>query len=127
MVQDAEAHAAEDKKFEEMVQVRNQADGMIHAARKMVTDAADKVEAAEKEAIETAITELEEAIKSDDKDVIDAKIKALTEASGNLVEKLQAQDATTAQGAGGAGAQEPDDAVDAEFEEVKDTKEDDKK
>ncbi len=130
MVQDAEAHAAEDAKFEEMVQARNQADGMIHAARKMLTDAADKVEAAEKEAIETAITELEEAMKGDDKEVIDTKIQALTEASGNLVQKMQAEDATADQAQADATTKNADDAVDAEFEEVKETKdakEDDKK
>ncbi|HKM14669.1 MAG TPA: molecular chaperone DnaK [Marinospirillum sp.] len=131
MVRDAETHAAEDKKFEEMVQVRNQADGMIHATRKMLTDAADKVDAADKDAIEIAVTELEAAMKGDDKEAIDAKIQALTEASGNLVQKMQAEDAATTEGAeANAANKSPDDAVDAEFEEVKeakDTKEDDKK
>ena len=131
MVKDAEEHATEDKKFEEMVQVRNQADGMIHATRKMLTDAADKVDAADKEAIEVAVTELEAAMKGDDKEAIDAKIQALTEASGSLVQKMQAEDATATEGAeANAANKSPDDAVDAEFEEVKetkDTKEDDKK
>ncbi|NLW04803.1 MAG: molecular chaperone DnaK [Pseudomonadaceae bacterium] len=123
MVQDAAAHAAEDKKFEEMVQVRNQADGMIHAARKMLTEAADKADAAEKEAIETAITELEEAMKGDDKEAIDAKILVLTEASSGLAQKMQAEAASATQGAE-ATSKNSDDVVDAEFEEVK---EDDKK
>ena len=122
MVQDAEAHAAEDKKFEEMVQVRNQADGMIHAVRKMVTDAGDKVDATEKEIIETAITELEEAMKGDDKDAIDAKIQVLTEASGSIAQKMQADDAGAAQGAD-ATSKDSEDVVDAEFEEVKEPKE----
>lgn len=122
MVQDAEAHAAEDKKFEEMVQVRNQADGMIHAVRKMVTDAGDKVDATEKETIETAITELEEAMKGDDKDAIDAKIQVLTEASGSIAQKMQADDAGAAQGAD-ATSKDSEDVVDAEFEEVKEPKE----
>jgi len=125
MIRDAEAHAAEDKKFEEMVQVRNQADGLIHATRKTLTDAADKVEPAEKEAIEAAITDLEEAMKGDDKEAIEAKTQALTEASSGLAQKMYAEAAQ-------AGSAEedtntsagPDDAVDAEFEEVK---EDDKK
>ena len=126
MVQDAEAHAAEDKKFEEMVQVRNQADGMIHAARKTLADAGDKAEAAEKEAIEKAIAELEVAIKGDDKDTIDAKIEALTEASSGLAQKMYAEEAAKSQGSAedANSAAGPDDAVDAEFEEVK---EDDKK
>ena len=126
MIRDAEANAAEDAKFEEMVQVRNLADGMIHATRKTLTDAGDKVEPAEKEAIEAAIAELEEAMKGDDKEAIEAKTQALTEASSGLAQKMYAEEAAQAQGAGedantSAGQ---DDAVDAEFEEVK---EDDKK
>lgn len=125
MVQDAEANAAEDAKFEEMVQVRNLADGMIHATRKTLTDAADKVEPAEKEAIEAAITELEEAMKGDDKEAIEAKTQALTEASSGLAQKMYAEEAAAEGGAEDADAtSSPDDAVDAEFEEVK---EDDKK
>lgn len=124
MVRDAEAHAAEDKKFEEMVQVRNQADGMIHATRKTLTDAADKVEPAEKEGIEKAIAELEEAMKGDDKEAIESKTQALAEASGTLAQKLYAEQAQQAEGAaaGDDAAKGPDDAVDAEFEEVKDDK-----
>ncbi|MBE0505663.1 MAG: molecular chaperone DnaK [Marinospirillum sp.] len=124
MVRDAEAHAAEDKKFEEMVQVRNQADGMIHATRKTLADAADKVEPAEKEGIEKAITELEEAMKGDDKEAIESKTQALAEASGTLAQKLYAEQAAQAENtaAGDDAAKGPDDAVDAEFEEVKDDK-----
>lgn len=126
MIRDAEANAAEDKKFEEMVQARNQADGLIHAAQKTLAEAGDKVDASEKEAIEKAITELEEAMKGDDKEAIEAKTQALTEASSSLAQKMYAEQ--QAQGAEGAEATDTasanDDVVDAEFEEVK---EDDKK
>jgi molecular chaperone DnaK len=123
MVRDAEAHAAEDKKFEELVQVRNQADGMIHATRKTLVDVADKVEPAEKAAIEKAIAELEEALKEDDKDAIESKTQALAEASGSLAQKLYADQGQQADGAQAQDAAAgPDDAVDAEFEEVKDDK-----
>lgn len=126
MIRDAEANAAEDKKFEEMVQARNQADGLIHAAQKTLAEAGDKVDASEKEAIEKAITELEEAMKGEDKEAIEAKTQALTEASSSLAQKMYAEQ--QAQGAEGAEANDAasanDDVVDAEFEEVK---EDDKK
>src|SRR5690554_7784013 len=88
MVRDAEAHADEDKKFEELVQLRNQADGMVHAARKTVQEAGEHATDEEKEAIESAAKELEEAIKGDDKDDIQAKLDKLTEASGNLAQKI---------------------------------------
>ncbi|MFO7646858.1 molecular chaperone DnaK [Halomonas sp. 3H] len=124
MVRDAEAHADEDKKFEELVQLRNQADGMIHAARKTVEEAGDKASDEEKQAIESAAKELEEAIKGDDKDDIQAKLDKLTEASGNLAQKMYAEQADAAQQGGGeagdAGAKQEDDVVDAEYEEVND-------
>ncbi|MCK0769675.1 molecular chaperone DnaK [Chromohalobacter canadensis] len=125
MVQDAEAHEAEDKKFEDLVQLRNQADGMVHAARKTLEEAGDKVEASEKEQIETAISELEEATKGDDQEHIQAKLDALTEASGNLAQKMYAEqgDASAEGGEQQAddGAQKKeDDVVDAEYEEVND-------
>ncbi|MDW7745788.1 molecular chaperone DnaK [Halomonas sp.] len=123
MVQDAEAHADEDKKFEELVQLRNQADGMVHAARKTLEEAGDKASDEEKQAIETAATELEEAIKGDDKDDIQAKLDKLTEASGNLAQKMYAEQGEAAQGAEAgseAGAKQEDDVVDAEYEEVND-------
>ncbi|WP_158772466.1 molecular chaperone DnaK [Cobetia sp. L2A1] len=124
MVRDAEANADEDKKFEEMVQLRNQADGMIHATKKTLTEAGDKAEASDKEAIETATSELEEALKGDDKDAIQAKLDALTEASGNLAQKLYAeQSAQGEQAADGESSQkQDDDVVDAEYEEVNDDK-----
>lgn len=124
MVRDAEAHADEDKKFEELVQLRNQADGMIHAARKTVQEAGEHATEEEKEAIESAAKELEEAIKGDDKDDIQAKLDKLTEASGNLAQKMYAAQAEAAQQGGGegqeAGAKQEDDVVDAEYEEVND-------
>lgn len=122
MVKDAEAHSADDKKFEEMVTVRNTADGMIHATKKTLEEAGDKASDDEKEAINTAIAELEEALKGDDKDAIDAKTTALTEASSALAQKMYAEQAAAGE-AGGEAADDAggaDDAVDAEFEEVKD-------
>src|SRR5690606_39941253 len=91
MVRDAESHAEEDRKFEELVTARNQADGMIHATRKTLKDAADKVQADEKANIEAAIVALEAAVKGDDKDDIEAKTKALTDASANLAQRLYAE------------------------------------
>ncbi len=124
MVSDAEANAEADKKFEEMVQVRNTADGLIHATRKTLEEAGDKATDDEKSAIEAAIADLEEALKGDDKDNIEAKTNALTEASSSLAQKLYAEQAAQAEAAGGAeqgdSASQDDDVVDAEFEEVKD-------
>ncbi|MGO3056871.1 molecular chaperone DnaK [Halomonas sp. AOP43-A1-21] len=127
MVRDAEAHADEDKKFEALVQLRNQADGMIHATRKTVQEAGDKATDDEKQAIETAISELEEAVKTDDTDNIQQKLDALTEASGQLAQKMYAEQAEAAQQEGGEGADNAsakpeDDVVDAEYEEVNDDK-----
>ncbi|MFP3977261.1 molecular chaperone DnaK [Marinobacter sp. KMM 10035] len=121
MVQDAEANAEEDRKFEELVQARNQGDGMVHAVRKTLADAADKVSDSEKESIEAAIKDLEEALAGSDKDDIEAKTQKLTEVSGELAQKMYADQDGQAQQAGGQEeAQSADDAVDAEFEEVKD-------
>ncbi len=121
MIRDAEAHSEEDKKFEEMVALRNQADGLIHGARKAVEDAGDKATDEEKTAIETAASELEEALKSEEKDAIEDKIKVLSEASAGLAQKMYAEQAQA------AGETDQDtaegDAVEAEFEEVKDDKE----
>ncbi|WP_275286627.1 molecular chaperone DnaK [Halomonas elongata] len=127
MVQDAEAHADEDKKFEELVALRNQADGMVHAARKTLEEAGDKATDDEKQAIENAASELEEAVKGDDKDDIQAKLDTLTEASGNLAQKMYADQAEEAGQQPGAdageqaeGQKKEDDVVDAEYEEVND-------
>jgi molecular chaperone DnaK len=128
MVKDAEAHAEEDKRFHELVQVRNHADTMIHATRKSMEELGDdKLEAGEKAAIEKAIKELEEAMKGDDKEAIEAKTKVLTDASGKMAERLYSQQKPESAG-GGAGDQGQssnagaEDVVDAEFEEVDDKK-----
>ena len=123
MVQDAEANADEDRKFEELVQARNQGDAMVHTVRKTLADAGDKVSDGEKESIEAAIKELEEALAGSDKDDIEAKTQKLTEASSEMAQKMYADQAEQAQQAGGeesAQSGSSDDAVDAEFEEVKD-------
>ena len=119
MVRDAESNAAEDKKFEELVQARNAADGLAHAARKTLTEAGDKASDSEKAAIEAAIQEVDEAVKTDDKERIEAATQKLSEASANLAQKLYAEQAQ--EGAAGDDAAAGDDVVDAEFEEVKDT------
>ena len=126
MVNDAESHAEEDRKFHELVTARNTADGMIHATEKALVDLGDKVEASEKEAIESSIAELREAIKGDDKADIEAKTQKLTEASGKIAEKAYAQqpaEGATAEGGAEAGTETADeDVVDAEFEEVDEKK-----
>lgn len=126
MVKDAEANAEADKKFEEMIQVRNTADGMVHATKKTLEEAGDKATEEEKSAIEAAIADVEEALKGDDKDAIEAATTKLTEASSGLAQKMYAEQAA-AQQAGEAGGEQAtgkddDDVVDAEFEEVKDNK-----
>jgi molecular chaperone DnaK len=127
MVNDAEANADSDRKFEELVTARNQGDQIVHATKKTLEEAGDKATDEEKTAIETAISELEEALKGDDKDAIDAKTQALTEVSSGLAQKLYAEQAAQGEAAGPEGAsqeqaQGTDDVVDAEFEEVKDDK-----
>ena len=126
MVKDAESHAADDKKFHDLVSARNQADNLIHASRKSITDLGDKVSVDEKEKVEAAIKDLEEVMKGDDKDAIEAKTKVLVEASGKIAERAYQQSAQGEQpgGAGSASGAEAesgkgDDVVDAEFEEVK--------
>ncbi|MEZ7909071.1 MAG: molecular chaperone DnaK [Pseudomonadales bacterium] len=123
MVKDAEANAEEDQKFEELVTTRNQADAMIHATRKTVEESKDITDE-EKAAIDTAVEELEAALKDDDKEAIEAKLLALTEASSDVAQRAYAAQAAEAGGeapAGDAGSADPD-AVDAEFEEVKEDK-----
>ena len=120
MVQDAEAHKAEDRKQRELVEARNQADGLIHDTKKSIMDLGDKVAEAEKKAVEDAIEALKDAMKGDEKAAIEAKIEELAKASAALAQKAYAQGAE-AQQAGSAGKAD-DDVVDAEFEEVKDNK-----
>jgi len=126
MVKDAEAHAADDKKFHELVNVRNQADSLVHATRKSMEELGEKLEAAERASIESALGDLEAAIKTDDKDKIEAKTKALSEASAKMAERLYAEKAQEAGGGAQpgaqAGAEAKDDVVDAEFEEVDEAK-----
>ncbi len=119
MVKDAEENAADDQKFEDLVQARNTADGLAHAAKKTLEEAGDKATEEEKSAIEDGIKQVEEAVQGDDKEAIDAAANALSEASSGLAQKMYAEQSASgeqAQGEQPAG----DDAMDAEFEEVKD-------
>jgi molecular chaperone DnaK len=129
MVKDAEAHAAEDKKFHELVNVRNHADNLIHAAQKAIKDLGDKVDAGEKQNIEAAIEELQKVKDGDDKAAIEAKSQHLMELSGKIAEQAykQAAESTAGPAAGadaGTGGGQPKEGavVDADFEEVKDDK-----
>lgn len=124
MEEDAIKYADEDRKLRELVDARNTADGMVHSVKKSLTEHGDKLDAAEKEAIETAIKDVEEALKSDDKAAIEAKTEALTAASQKLGEKVyaeqQAQANTESAQPSPEGEKTVDgDVVDAEFEEVK--------
>ncbi|EAS62467.1 molecular chaperone DnaK [Photobacterium angustum] len=123
MVQEAEANKENDKKFEELVTARNQADQLIHGTRKQIEEAGDALPADEKAKIEAAVAELEEARKGEDKEAIDAKVQAVVAASQKLMEIAQQKaQAQQADGAGEQQAKQDDDVVDAEFEEVKDNK-----
>jgi len=123
MEEDAVKYADEDKKYRELVDARNAADGMVHSVKKSLSEHGDKLDAAEKEAIDAAIKDVEEVLQSDDKDAIEAKTTALTEASQKLGEKVYAEQQAQANT---ESAQQPEgektvdgDVVDAEFEEVK--------
>ena len=119
MVSDAEAHAEEDRKFRELVDARNQADGLMHAAQKTLSELGEKASAEERLAVETAVGDLKTALEGDDKDSIEAKMAALGEASGGLAQKLYAEQAAEAGATDADGAKAADDdVVDAEFEEV---------
>ncbi|MEZ0238615.1 MAG: molecular chaperone DnaK [Methylophilaceae bacterium] len=126
MEADAAAHAEEDHKLRELVDARNAADGMVHSVKKSLSEHGDKLDADEKAKIESAITEVEEALKGDDKDAIEAKTNALMEASHKLAEKVYAQQQPEGgtESAGGAQSEKAadDNIVDAEFEEVKNDK-----
>ncbi|MGH8283979.1 MAG: molecular chaperone DnaK [Gammaproteobacteria bacterium] len=125
MVKDAEAHAEEDRKARELVDARNQADNLVHSSEKTLKELGDKVTSEERARVESAIRDLKEVIKKDDKSVIETKTQALAEASAKLAERLYAAKSeeakTTAEPSGGDGKGK-DDVVDAEFEEVKDDK-----
>jgi molecular chaperone DnaK len=133
MVKDAEAHADEDKKFRELVDTRNRADALVHSSDKALKDLGEKVSPTDRQAIESAIADLKTALTGDDKDVIETKAKALSEASASLAQQAYAQSEQAAgagatadagsQGGGASGnAGGKDDVLDAEFEEVKDRK-----
>jgi molecular chaperone DnaK len=136
MVKDAEVHADEDKKQLDLVTARNQAEALAHSIRKSLTEYGDKLDAAEKEKIESALKDLEGVVKGDDKAAIDEKVQALATASQKLGEKIYAEaQAKNAQGApqqephtqaagggGEAAAAEEGNVVDAEYTEVKDKK-----
>jgi molecular chaperone DnaK len=130
MVRDAEAHAEEDKRFRELVETRNKADGLIHAVEKSLQTLGDKADAAERAKVESAVSDLRTALKGDDRNVIEKKTEALAQASSAIAQRAYAQQqgggaagpeaAAGATGAGGGGGAGKDDVVDAEFEEVKD-------
>jgi molecular chaperone DnaK len=121
MVGDAESHAEEDRKFRELVDARNQADGLIHAAEKTLSELGEKATGEERLGVENAISDLKTALESDDQDAIQAKTAALAEASGGLAQRLYAEQAEQESGDGAADTGS-DDVVDAEFEEVDDDK-----
>ena len=122
MVQDAEDHADEDRKARELIDAKNQAEALVHSVRKSLEELGDKVEAAEKESIESAVAELEEAAKGDDLEAIQAKTEAVTQVSHKLAEQMyaQAQSEQPADAGQGEADNASDDVVDAEFEEVND-------
>jgi molecular chaperone DnaK len=124
MVKDAEAHAEEDRKTRELVETRNKADALIHAAEKGMSELGDKVSGEERAAIEAAVQDLKAVLKNDDKAIIEAKAKALADASGKMAERLYAAKNEAGpqggpQASGGDAGGKKDDVVDAEFEEVK--------
>ena len=126
MVQDAEANVEEDKKFEELVQARNAADTLIHGCKKTLEESADKVEADEKENIESAISTLEEVLKGEDKSDIEEKTKLLADASSSLAQRLYAEQQSAQENQNDSNSESDnsssDDVVDADFEEVKEEK-----
>ena len=123
MVKDAEAHADEDRKFQELVNARNQADALVHAARSSLTELGEKLSDAEKQELESAIAAAEEAIKGDDVAAIEASAQKLAELSGNIAQKAQAAgEAPGSANHTGPQAADDDNVVDADFEEIKDEK-----
>jgi molecular chaperone DnaK len=128
MVRDAEAHAEEDKRFRELVDARNKADALIHAVEKSLQSLGDKIDAAERAKVESAVSDLRSALKGDERGVIEKKTEALAQASAAIAQRAAASEqAGGAAGADGAaaggpsgGAKAGEDVVDAEFEEVKD-------
>ncbi|MCH8866641.1 MAG: molecular chaperone DnaK [Proteobacteria bacterium] len=119
MVGDAERHAEEDRKFRELVDARNQADGLIHAAEKTLSELGDKASGEERLSVESAITDVKKALEKDDREAIEAKTAALAEASGGLAQRLYAEQVDAESGKSTSDTAD-DDVVDAEFEEVDD-------
>jgi len=124
MVKEAEAHEGEDKKKRELIEARNQADGLIYTTEKALSEHGDKVDAETKSAIESALEELKGVMDGDDAEAINKKAEALAQASHKLAEIMyqQAQSEAGAEGAAGGEAKQDDNVVDAEFEEVDDKK-----
>ena len=123
MVSDAEAHAADDKKFRELVDTRNRADALVHQVEKALKDQGDKVSGADRGNIEAALTDLKKAMSADEKDAIDTKAQALSAAAATVMQQSAGGaegGPGAAPGAGAAGAKAKEDVLDAEFEEVKD-------
>ena len=118
MVGDAESHAEEDRKFRELVDARNQADSLIHASEKTLSELGEKASSEERLNIENAVSDLKSALEKDDLDTIQAKTAALAEASGTLAQKLYAEQAEQEAGEGDSSKANGEDIVDAEFEEV---------
>jgi len=131
MVKDAEAHAEEDRRFRELVDVRNKADGLVHSAEKALKDLGDKVSAEDRRKVESAVSDLRTALKSDSKETIEKKAEVLAQASAAVMQQAMAGSAEGAaepqSGAAGGGStsDKGDDVLDAEFEEVKDDKKQD--
>ena len=120
MIKDAEAHAEEDKKFQELITARNMADSLVHSTKQTLEELKDEISDEEKSTIESAVNELEESIKGDDKDDIDAKVQNLSEKAQVLAQKEQEKASAEDSEAGNGKADE--DVVDADFEEVKEEK-----
>jgi len=128
MVKDAEAHAEEDRRFRELVDVRNKADALVHGAEKALKDLGDKVSAEDRRKVESAVSDLRTALKSESKDVIETKAEALAQASAAVMQQAMSEATASAgaetgsAGGGSSTADAKDDVLDAEFEEVKDDK-----
>jgi molecular chaperone DnaK len=122
MVTDAEAHAADDAKFRELAETRNQADALAHATEKSLAELGDKVSGEERAKIESALADLKAAIKGDNKATIETKLKTLSEASAGMAQRMYASQEKGEPGADAQAGGGNDNVVDAEFEEVKDDK-----
>ena len=120
MIKDAETHAEEDKKFQELITTRNMADSLVHSTKQTLEELKDEISDEEKSTIESAVNELEDSIKGEDKDDIDTKVQNLSEKAQVLAQKAQEKASAEDSKAGDAKADE--DVVDADFEEVKEEK-----